>query len=91
MAAQVLNVYIARHCFGTTEAIRLAEDARQNLPDISVRLTAIEDIPEADRIPIPATPAYFLDGRLLFLGNPRIEELLAKIASCNGTEGHDHG
>ncbi|MBI4330670.1 MAG: hypothetical protein HY673_05270 [Chloroflexi bacterium] len=88
---QVLNVYVAKHCFGTAEAARVAEKARQKLPDIQVKVTTIEDIPATDPILVPATPAYFLDGRLLFLGNPRFDELVAKIALFNSTERRDDG
>lgn len=87
----VLTVYVARHCLGTAEATRLAAEAKQKLPAIQVRVAALDELPATDLAGIPATPAYFLDGRLLFLGNPRFDELAARIALCSRKGTDDDG
>ena len=85
-----LEVYVARHCFGYKEATKLVGEIGQSLPGLQVIMTVIDDVAEGDLPDIPATPSYFLDGRLLFLGNPRLEELVAKIASLSPNKGGNH-
>lgn len=87
----LLEVYVARHCFGYKEAVRLAGEIRQSLPGLEVSMLVIDDVPDSDLPDIPATPSYFLDGRLLFLGNPRLEELVSKITSFVQDKGGNHG
>lgn len=81
---------MARHCFGYKEATKLVGEIGQSLPGLQVIMTVIDDVAEGDLPDIPATPSYFLDGRLLFLGNPRLEELVAKIASLSPNKGGNH-
>lgn len=90
--AEVLNVYIARHCLGTAEATRLAAEVSQRLPEIEVKVLMLDEMPVGS-VPVPATPAYYLNGRLLFLGNPRLDELMAKIriALLNKNKGGVYG
>lgn len=84
---QLCEVYVAKHCFGTTEAIRLAEEVKLRMPHIQVNLRMLDDIPAKDATFVFATPSYYLNGRLLFLGNPRVEELVARIASYDLIKG----
>ncbi|MBI3040135.1 MAG: hypothetical protein HYY80_00480 [Chloroflexi bacterium] len=86
-----LEVYVARYCFGYKEAVRLAGEIEQSLPSLQVNMTVIDEVDEGNLPDIPATPSYFLDGRLLFLGNPRLAELVAKIASFSQDKGENHG
>ena len=85
-----LEVYVARHCFGYKEATKLVGEIGQSLSGLQVIMTVIDDVAEGDLPDIPATPSYFLDGRLLFLGNPRLEALVAKIASLSPDKGGNH-
>lgn len=78
---QLLEIYVAKHCFGYKEAARLVGEIGQSLPGLQVKMTLVDEVAGGDLPDIPATPSYFLDGRLLFLGNPRLEELVAKITS----------
>lgn len=78
-----LEVYVARHCFGYEEASRLVGEIKQRLPELQVEMTVLDDMAEGDIPDIPATPSYFLNDRLLFLGNPRLEELVARIVSLS--------
>lgn len=82
----VLDVYVTNHCFGCDEALRLAGEINQSLSDLKVEVRNIEEMTEGDLPEIIATPSYFFNGRLLFLGNPRLEELMEKITSRSNHE-----
>ncbi len=80
----LLEVYVANHCFGCDEALRLATEISQSLPHLQVKVRNLDEMAADDLPEIIATPSYFLNGRRLFLGNPRLEELVAKIALFSG-------
>lgn len=84
---QLLEIYVAKHCFGTAEALRLAEEVKPRIPDVWVNLWVLDDMEATDGTFVLATPSYFLDGCLLFLGNPRLEELVTKISSLSRDNG----
>ena len=86
----VLEVYLAKHCLGYEEALRLTEEIEQSFSGIEVKVIMLDDLAEGDLPDIPATPAYFLNGRLLFLGNSRLEELLSKVASLGQDKGGNY-
>ena len=75
----MLRIVIAGHCFGCEEAERLFHEIRNLLPHLRVELLDIgvegAILPEG----IVAVPAYVLNGETIFLGNPRIEELIEKL------------
>lgn len=85
-----LEVYVAKHCFGYKEAKKLVGEVGQSLPGLQITMTVIDEVTEGDLPDIPATPSYFLDGYLLFLGNPPLEELVTKIASLSPNKGGNH-
>ena len=75
----LLEIYVADHCAGSEEAHRLAAEARRVLPAVEIRVNSLDNI-RVEKMPrLPGTPAYFLDGRLVFLGNPSLEELQRKV------------
>ncbi len=82
----ILEVYVAKHCFGCDEALRLAKEVSQSLPRLEVKVKILDEMTEGDLPEIIATPSYFLNGRRLFIGNPRLEELIAKITSRSNEE-----
>ena len=82
----VLDIYVTKHCFSCDEALRLAKEINQSLPCLEVKARVLEEMPEEDLPEIIATPSYFLNGRRIFLGNPRLEELVAKIALVGSQE-----
>ncbi len=86
----LLEVYVAKHCFGCDEALKLAVEINQSLPHLQVKVRNLEEMAEDDLPEIIATPSYFLNGRRLFLGNPRLEELVAKIALFSPNKGGNH-
>ncbi len=71
----VLQVLIAPHCFGRARAQHLAAEAQARFPGLTVRVVDLEQ----STAPLPpgvvAVPAYVLNGRLLFTGNPAAEAL----------------
>ena len=75
---------------GQDEALRLATEISQSLLRIKVEVRMLEDMIESELPEIIATPSYFLNGRRLFLGNPRLEELVAKITSGSNEEGRNY-
>ncbi len=85
-----LDIYVMKHCFGCDEALKLATEISQSLPHLQVKVRNLDEMTEGDLPEIIATPSYFLNSRLLFLGNPRLEELVAKITSRSNEEGRNY-
>ena len=85
----VLDIYVIRHCFGSDEASRLAA-AMQSLSGLQVKVRILDQLTGDDLPEVVATPSYFLNGSLLFLGNPRLEELVEKIASLSQNKADSH-
>lgn len=84
-----LDVYIAAHCSGCEEARRLARAAAARFPDLRVKLIDLEEVPATGRsnaaghelpVDLVAVPTYFLDGRVIALGNPPAETLFARVS-----------
>ncbi len=77
-----LEVLIAPHCFGCERAYLLADEARRRFPAIEVRVVDLE----RTEAPLPpgmvAVPAYVLNDRLLFTGNPTPEVLAEALAAA---------
>jgi hypothetical protein len=76
-----LEVFVLPHCFGCETAHRLAERVRaQALPHLDVRLVDLSAAGAVRPATVFAVPTYLLDGRVLCLGNPEEEWLLAQLA-----------
>lgn len=56
-SVKVLDVYMAKYCFGDDEALILARDIEENLPDLQVRVTVLGD-EEEDQKTEKATMNY---------------------------------
>ncbi len=80
----VLDIYVAEHCFGCDEALRLAEEAGSHLTGVLINVRRVDEMAKDDLPDIIATPSYYLNGRLLFLGNPELQELVGKVTSGAG-------
>lgn len=78
----VLQVLIAPHCFGCDRARHLAAETQARFPGLTVRVVDLGQ----SAAPLPrgvvAVPAYVLDGRLLFTGNPTAEALARVLAKA---------
>lgn len=82
----LLEIYIARHCFGSAEALNMAPEVKRRLPAVRVEVKVLDDMTPAGTS-IFATPSYYLDGGLIFLGNPRVDELVTRVRSAYPAEG----
>ena len=72
-------MYVGAHCLGCAEARRLAEAAVRQFPGLVVRVIDLEHEPAARPDLLVAVPAYFLDGRVVSLGNPRQRDLFRYV------------
>ena len=81
----ILQVLIAPHCLGCERAQQRAAAAQARFPGLTVRVVDLEEL----TVPLPrgviAVPAYVLNGRLLFTGNPTAEALLQALARAVAT------
>jgi hypothetical protein len=71
-----LEIYIEKNCPGCQFALYLAAQAQENFPEIEVRIIdlALPNIKKPDFV--FAVPAYTLNGKRLWLGNPHRSEFL---------------
>lgn len=81
----ILEIYVAPDCFGCETARMLAGTVRAlNRPDLEVRLLDLSD-PDIIRPPaVFAVPTYVLDGKVISLGNPEQDWLLAQFTPSPG-------
>jgi hypothetical protein len=73
-----LTIYLEEGCPGCERARQIADEVKRRHGAIDVEvvdLAEVMGIPEA----IIAVPAYVLDDRLVYLGNPRLTEMSALI------------
>lgn len=74
-----LTVCVATHCAGCAEARRLAELVRARYTGLEVEIVDLDARPASRPPNVFAVPSYLLDGRLVSLGNPRVEDLIAVL------------
>ncbi len=76
--APQLQVYVSQTCASCRRAGELVTELRRLRPGAAVALVDIDHM-EADARPagLVGTPTYVLRGRVRWLGNPSVEELLA--------------
>ena len=89
-----LDVYLSSHCFGCSEARRLAAAAERRFPRLRVRVVDLDREPAARPEQLVAVPTYMLDGQVIALGNPRQRDLfrdLERSLDGAGGEGREHG
>lgn len=75
-----LQIVVAPGCYACEESRAIALEMRERFPTLAVDLIELDS-----GRPVPcgvvATPTYLLDGRVISLGNPRPETLVAEIMS----------
>ena len=85
----VLEIVVGPDCTGCDTARRLAVDvARHGPPGLGIRIL---DLSEPDTIRPPsvfAVPTYLLDGRIISLGNPELDWLLARVTPSDPEATH---
>ena len=75
-----LEIYVTDDCWSCEESRRLAAQVRASVTDVEVELVDLD----SGRRPsyVFAAPTYVLNGKVIFLGNPRWEELRQKLAAA---------
>jgi|SRR5689334_19056347 len=83
-----LEIYVASHCVGCQEALRIADLAR-GIAGLDVAVINLDHATPARPVPanVVAVPTYLLDGRVVSLGNPYREEFLARLRGHAGWAG----
>ncbi len=77
----MLRVYVAADCPGSPTARRHARWLCEQAPEIPVEVIDIGVAGVVVPPPVFGTPTYTWDGRVIFLGNPSAQELLARVRS----------
>lgn len=72
-----LAIYVAGECQWCDKARQLATEVREEFPDVKVSVIDLDS--EEAQARIFTTPAYLLDGRVTFVGNPRREDLWERL------------
>jgi hypothetical protein len=75
----VLRIYVAEHCGSCRESRRLARSIARRIGSVVVHVIDVDTEDPADEI--FAVPTFCYDGKILFLGNPGEEELIARLLS----------
>lgn len=71
---------MSSECPNCGEAVRLAEEAATRYPNVVVRVIDLGELDgNAPLDPVVAVPTYLLNGRIISLGNPYLEELFARL------------
>jgi hypothetical protein len=69
-----LTVFVSGHCFNCKESLLIAEDIKQKYPHVHVSVFNVDNGVRPD-VDIFAVPTYALNGKVVFLGNPTVEQL----------------
>jgi alkyl hydroperoxide reductase subunit AhpF len=80
--ARQLVIYVSSHCDNCHEAHRMAELAAVQCPNIHVRIVDLDMDPDPLPDYVVAVPTYVMDGRVIALGNPYADELIAYLGSA---------
>jgi len=76
----LLDVVVKPGCPTCDEARRLVRCIADRFPELSVRVIELDGSAPPPE-PVVATPTYLLDGRVIALGNPDVDELARAIRS----------
>jgi predicted thioredoxin/glutaredoxin len=77
-----LVVYVSSHCDNCAESHRLVGLAAEQYPEVRVRVVDLDVDPSAIPEYIVAVPTYVIDGRVIALGNPDTDELMAHLRAA---------
>jgi len=74
-----LELFVETGCITSDIALSIVEQVRKLVPEVNLKVidvrTANDALPEA----VFAVPTYLLDGRLISLGNPDVNDLLRTL------------
>ncbi len=71
----LLRVYVASHCSGCGEAVRLANMISERFSTLTVEIIDLDQTDSVRPDHVFAVPTYVLDGQILALGNPKEAQL----------------
>ena len=75
-----LRIYVHGRCWGCATARDLATQIGRIYPKLSVELIDLSDAEAEKPGEVFATPTYMLNGRIVSLGNPKLETRRAGIS-----------
>jgi|GEM_PF-4658827 predicted thioredoxin/glutaredoxin len=74
-----LEVVVAKHCQQCRQSLQVADALQKEFPALKVRVVDL-DAPDAVKPDaVFAVPSYLLNGRVVSLGNPEVEEISGTI------------
>jgi hypothetical protein len=79
--------FVSDHCFNCKDSLVIAEQIKQNYPDVHVKIFNIDNGDRHD-VDIFAVPTYAFNGKVVFLGNPtetQIEALLGRQRTASAS------
>jgi hypothetical protein len=76
-----LCIYISSECFNSEEAKSIAFDIMHRFPQISTEVINLCEPTAVIPDNVFAVPTYVLNGKIISLGNPYREEIMAKIVA----------
>ncbi len=74
-----LDIYVAPNCDACIVAQRTAVLVQNRLPEVEVRILDLSHPSIKRPASVFAVPTYLLNGETVSLGNPKFEDLLARL------------
>ena len=71
----VLQVFVAKQCWGCQRARAIAAQVRKDCPELTVKVIDVGDKGVEKPPEVFATPTFILNGKVVSLGNPKLETL----------------
>lgn len=79
MAKQRLTVYVLPECLGCQRAHEIVQEVGRRCPQVEAVVIDLSEV-DASRLPtVFSVPTYLLDGRVISLGNPHVDKLMATL------------
>ena len=80
-----LAVYVEAGCHGCARAQEIVEVVRERFQGLTVRVIDLASSDEEAPEVVFAVPTFLLNGRVVSLGNPDLEDLCEKVAAERGS------
>lgn len=71
----ILRIYIAQHCWGCQETLKLAEEFGRRFTEVGIEVIDLGSEHGKNLDDVFSVPTYVLDGQVISLGNPTPDEL----------------
>lgn len=75
----MLRIYVADDCPGSRATLHIIENLRHQIPDLLIEIVNLSKSKVQSPPFVFGTPFYTWNDRVLFLGNPDEQELLACV------------